>query len=415
MMNNVKKDYFWNTLGTSLFSFNSLFLMIVVTRLNSLSDAGIFSFAYATAGIINYFALYSGRTYQISNSDKKYTDSLFIITRYLTALCAMIISIGFVTIMGYSFYKALIILLLCMIKCFEAICDVYYGILQKNSKLFVVGKSITYKSLVSIIGFIIIDFFSHNLLISCIYLLIVNILFLLLYDIFQTNKVKKFIKDFDQKNIIKLLQISSYTFLFMLIITIIMNLPRYFIDSYLNDSDQAIYGILSMPATFVMLFSQFIFQPSLVSLTSFYKQKDKSNFNLTVLKISSILLGSMFIIIPIAYFVGIPVLEFVYGVELSSYLIYLLLVILGSAFYAVSNVLLNALIVIHCNKEQLYIQIFIFLLSLFICFILTSNFGIQGGLLSYFCILLLQFIIYLLLYLYKVKKIFSHKILKKGE
>ena len=72
MVNNVKKDYFWNTLGTSLFSFNSLFLMIVVTRLNSLPDAGIFSFAYATAGIINYFALYSGRTYQISNTNKKF-------------------------------------------------------------------------------------------------------------------------------------------------------------------------------------------------------------------------------------------------------------------------------------------------------------------------------------------------------
>ena len=166
-MNNLKKDYFWNTLGSSFLSFNSLFLMIIVTRLNSLSDAGIFSFAYATAGIINYFALYSGRTYQISNTDKNYTDSLFIVTRYLTALFALFISTVFVIIMGYSLYKALIILLLCMVKCFEAISDVYYGILQKNSKLFVAGKSMTYKSLFSIIGFIVIDFISRNLLISC--------------------------------------------------------------------------------------------------------------------------------------------------------------------------------------------------------------------------------------------------------
>ena len=86
MVNNVKKDYFWNTLGTSLFSFNSLFLMIIVTRLNSLSDAGIFSFAYATAGIINYFALYSGRTYQISNTNKKFTDSLYFCIRTIDKL-----------------------------------------------------------------------------------------------------------------------------------------------------------------------------------------------------------------------------------------------------------------------------------------------------------------------------------------
>ena len=62
------------------------------------------------------------------------------------------------------------------------------------------------------------------------------------------------VKDFKKSSIILLLRVSSYTFLFTLTVTVIMNLPRYFIDFFLNDSDQAIYGIISMPATFVMLF-----------------------------------------------------------------------------------------------------------------------------------------------------------------
>ncbi len=409
-MNNLKKDYFWNTVGTSLFSFNSLFLMITVTRLNSLSDAGIFSFAYATAGIINYFALYSGRTYQISTTNEQYTNSLFILTRYLTALFALIISTGFVVIMGYSFYKALIILFLCMGKCLEAISDVYYGILQKNSKLYVVGKSMTYKSLISIFGFIIIDFLSGNLLISCVYLLIVNVLFLLLFDINQTNKIQKFTNDFNKSNICRLLKISSYTFLFTLIIVVIMNLPRYFIDYLLNDSDQAIYGILSMPATFVMLFSQFIFQPSLVSLTNYYKEQQKRNYNKIVLKLSLLIAGIIIVLLPITYFLGIPVLEFVYGVELSDYLFYLLLIIVGSGFYSISNMLLNALIVMQCNKEQLYVQLGTLLLSLVVCYLLTSNFEIQGGLLSYFCILLIQFILYVVLYFILINTKFERKL-----
>lgn len=406
-MNNLKKDYFWNTLGSSFLSFNSLFLMIIVTRLNSLSDAGIFSFAYATAGIINYFALYSGRTYQISNTDKNYTDSLFIVTRYLTALFALFISTVFVIIMGYSLYKALIILLLCMVKCFEAISDVYYGILQKNSKLFVAGKSMTYKSLFSIIGFIVIDFISRNLLISCLYLLVVNVIFLIIYDIQKTNKIMKIFKDFQKSNIFKLLRVSSYTFLFTLIVTLIMNLPRYFIDYFLDDSSQAVYGIISMPATFVMLFSQFILQPSLVSLTNFYKRNERKYFNGVVLKVSLLILGSMVIILPVAYFLGIPVLEFIYGIELSEYLYYLLLVILGSAFYAVSNVLLNSLIVVHCNKEQLLVQSIILIISIISCYFLVNHFEIYGGLLSYFGILLLQFIIYVLFYLSVIYKKFK--------
>ncbi len=406
-MNDLKKDYFWNTLGTSLFSFNSLFLMIIVTRLNSLSDAGIFSFAYATAGIINYFALYSGRTYQISNTNKKFTDSLFVFTRYLTAFFAVCISIVFIVINGYSVNKALVILLLCIVKCIEAISDVYYGILQKNSRLYIAGKSMTYKSLISVLGFIVIDFFTKNLLISCLYLLIISVCFLLIYDIYNTKKIKKFINDFQKVNILDLLKVSSYTFMFTLTVTIILNLPRYFIDFLLNDSDQAIYGIISMPATFVMLFSQFILQPSLVSLTNHYKRREKREYNKIVLTISSIILGSMLIILPIAYFLGIPVLEIIYNVELSSYQLYLLLIVLGSAFYAVSNVFLNALIVIQCNKEQLWIQILLLVLSGISCFLLISNYGIVGGMISYFVIMLMQFSMYLLLYFFKSRIVFA--------
>lgn len=406
-MNDLKKDYFWNTLGTSLFSFNSLFLMIIVTRLNSLSDAGIFSFAYATAGIINYFALYSGRTYQISNTNKKFTDSLFVFTRYLTAFFAVCISIVFIVINGYSVNKALVILLLCIVKCIEAISDVYYGILQKNSRLYIAGKSMTYKSLISVLGFIVIDFFTKTLLISCLYLLIISVCFLLIYDIYNTKKIKKFINDFQKVNILGLLKVSSYTFMFTLTVTIILNLPRYFIDFLLNDSDQAIYGIISMPATFVMLFSQFILQPSLVSLTNHYKRREKREYNKIVLTISSIILGSMLIILPIAYFLGIPVLEIIYNVELSSYQLYLLLIVLGSAFYAVSNVFLNALIVIQCNKEQLWIQILLLVLSGISCFLLISNYGIVGGMISYFVIMLMQFSMYLLLYFFKSRIVFA--------
>ncbi|WP_162610464.1 lipopolysaccharide biosynthesis protein [Faecalitalea cylindroides] len=406
-MNNLKKDYFWNTLGTSLFSFNSLFFMIIVTRFNSLSDAGIFSFAYATAGIINYFALYSGRTYQISNTNEKFTGSLYIVTRYLTAFFALLISIVFVVINGYPLNKAIIILLLCIVKCLEAVSDVYYGILQGHSKLYIAGKSMTYKSLISVIGFIIIDLLTRNLIVSCFYLLIVNIAVLILYDIRNTSKFMHIVKDFKKSSIILLLRVSSYTFLFTLTVTVIMNLPRYFIDFFLNDSDQAIYGIISMPATFVMLFSQFILQPSLVSLSNHYKRKEKRNFNKVVFKISSLILVSMVVILPVAYILGVPVLEFVYGVELSEYTFLLLLVILGSAFYAVSNVLLNSLIVVHCNKEQLYVQVFILIISLVICYFLVNYLGINGGLLSYFSILALQFIVYVFFYRFVIEKVFN--------
>ena len=58
---NLKKNYIWNTIGTTFLSFNSLFFMIIVTRINGIQDGGFFSFSYASACILNAIALCCGR------------------------------------------------------------------------------------------------------------------------------------------------------------------------------------------------------------------------------------------------------------------------------------------------------------------------------------------------------------------
>ena len=53
----------------------------------------------------------------------------------------------------------------------------------------------------------------------------------------------------------------------------------------------------------------------------------------------------------------------IYNVELSAYRWLLLGVIIGAAFYASSNVLLNALITLRCTKVQLILQVGMLALS----------------------------------------------------
>ena len=44
MKNNLKKNVIWNTLGLTFNSFNSLFFLIIINRINGIDDGGIFSF-----------------------------------------------------------------------------------------------------------------------------------------------------------------------------------------------------------------------------------------------------------------------------------------------------------------------------------------------------------------------------------
>ena len=108
MINNVKKNYIWNTLGTACVSFLSLILMILVTRINGMEMAGIFSFSFSSACIINIFALYCGRTYQVTDDNKQISESSYVVTRLLTAIGGIVISILFTLINGYSMDKSII-------------------------------------------------------------------------------------------------------------------------------------------------------------------------------------------------------------------------------------------------------------------------------------------------------------------
>ena len=77
MNDNLKKSYIWNTIGSGFNSFNSLFFLIIVTRINGIKEAGIFTFSFATAAMLYIIAIYSGRTYQVTETIKDIGDNEF--------------------------------------------------------------------------------------------------------------------------------------------------------------------------------------------------------------------------------------------------------------------------------------------------------------------------------------------------
>lgn len=141
------KNFVWNVLGTGLNSFNSLFFLIIVTRINGVDDAGIFSIGIAIALIMYTIGLYSGRLCQVTDIENKITDKDYVVNRILTCGFMMLLSVFIVIVRGYSPYKMAVILLLCLFKGLEAFDDILYGIMQKNEMLYKVGQSLFLKSL----------------------------------------------------------------------------------------------------------------------------------------------------------------------------------------------------------------------------------------------------------------------------
>lgn len=404
MEGNLKKNTIWNTIGITLNSFNSLFFLIIINRVNGVDIAGVFSFAFSVACLLYVVGIYSGRTYQVSDIKRELNDKEYLIHKFYTCIIMMFFAFVFIVIRDYNFEKNIIIILLCLYKCLEAFSDTLYGYLQKNDKLYVVGKSLFFKSIIGIIVFLLIDLITKNIIISCIALLLNSLLFVVFFDIYKS---KKYIShdNVNLKNVNKLFKLGFSVFAFSFLAVFIVNIPKYVIDYLLNDEYQTIFSIIVMPGTVVSLCGQYIMSPMLTNIVDCLDRNAYKEFNSIINKIVKILLVLALLIEIAAALLGIPILSFVYAIDLTNYKIDLILIIFGAIMYAVAGIYSTALITMRKNNMQLLIYFIDSIFGVTICYFLIYNFGIYGATYGYLFTMILHVILYIIYYVYEYRKL----------
>lgn len=399
-----KKNFIWNLIGSVLNSFTSLFFMIIVTRINGIDDAGVFTFAFSLASLLQVVGSYQGRPFQITNKIKSLTDYDFVYTRYVTCSIMALITVVYVFINSYNFSKSLLIILLVSFRMLEAIADSYYGIMQKNDRLYYVGISLTIKAMISVFLFLIVDLLSSSMIIAVSALIVSQLIIFLFYDLKVKNKMKYSKCKIDVSRIKKIIVLGFSIFIVTILSQYLLQAPKFPIDKYLSDDKQTIYGIISMPATMMLLCSQFIIHPFLMKMNSFIQDKKYLEFKKLVYKLCFVLLLLGLIGEIALYFIGVPILNFVYGVNLSKYVYELLFVVFGAILFGMSTIISYAMIAMEKNK----IQSMIFCFASIICYILSNKlvitYGLLGASISYLVVMLIILLLYYTSFNYYIKK-----------
>lgn len=405
MKSNLKRNFIWNSIGATINAASSLFFLIVVTRINGVDNAGVFTFAFSTACLLYIVGTYSGRTYQVTEPKKEITDSDYIYTRAVTSLMMILFAFIFILLKGYSSDKSIIIITLVIYKSIESMFDVIYGLFQKKDELYKVGISLLIKAIVQVLAFIIIDYLTHDLLLASLGLIISNLFVFVFYDMFHFKKYNFKFKKINSLHIKYILKYGFWTFLFTFLTQYLLSAPKYAIDSLLSNETQTIYGIISMPATIMVLSSQFLVQPFLKSISNSIIEKKYSKYNSTIIKliIALFVIGIVFLLG--AYLVGIPFLELIYSVELNEYLWPLLIVITGAMFFGVTSIISCGLITIRKTFIQSLLFIIVSIIAFFTSDIFVKSNGILGASISYLISMSILMILYFVVYFYEYNKL----------
>ena len=405
------KNFIWNIVGTTLNAFNSLFFLIIVTRVNGLEDAGVFSIAFSTACILYVIGVYSGRIFQVTDvTDIK--DKEFVINRIITSFSMIVLVLFFVLIRGYNYYKSVIFVLLCIYKAIESFSDVLYGVFQKNNSLYKVGVSYTIKAILSVTTFITINIITKNLIISILSMNIICILVTILYDVLNANKLYDRKCNIKIKNVFKIFKTGFFTFAIAFLGVYLLNAPKYAIDNYLSENIQAVFGIIIMPATVMGLIAQFIIHPYLNTFLEYHKSNKYKELKKLMYRIIIFIFAIGIFCAAIAYLLGTPVLGFIYNVNLSQYSVHLLVILISATFYTAAGIISPILITMRYTFIQFIIYIATSVIALISCNMLVKTYDIMGAVIAYFITMFCYFILF---YFISIKIINKKEVLTNNE
>ena len=400
-----KKDYIWNSIGSFLQSAISPILLIVITRLNGVGDSGLFSFAMSLSVVFWAISLWGGRTYQVSDVKKEFSSGDYIVVRFISSLIVAVFSISFCILSGYDLIKTELIMVLVSFKILESIADSMYGVLQIHNRLYIVGISLTMKSVFSFMLFTLVDILTKNIIYGALSIFIVNIAVVIFYDIPWMKHVESV--GLTKKNIMqagKIMKKTAEVFVVVFLTMFSLNIPRYFLDKYHYDQI-GYFGIMAMPITLLTLFISFVLQPNVVNLSELLKKKKIKEFTKIVSKIDFITftLGILFVVS--SYLIGVWVLNTVFGIDINNFRIDLTIMVIGAVANAFVSIYVNLLIILRRFKGQFYTLLVTNILAVILSIYLIDRLAMLGSVLVFMTISFLQAIILLFIYKRSLKNV----------
>ena len=391
----IKKDFFWNTVGSGIYALSSMFLAFAAMHIAGADDGGIFGFGFSTFGqqmfIIAYFGI---RPFHITDSSYEYGYKDYRSSRRLTALLAALaalVYLGFVYATGsYSLHKTAIVFLLALYKIADGVADLYESECQRCGKLWLGGKELAIRTVLASAVLMAAMAITKDVLTACAAAVITQYICIIVFKCYAEGHV------FDAKQTksryIALMRSTVLLFLSVFVDFYIFSAAKYAVDRYLTDAANGIFNILFMPTSVIYLVANFIIKPYMTRLSAIYELRRFDEFESVLKKLKLAVIALSALAVAGTIVLGKPVLmilEYLLGAgfkgAISSKHLVFICIILGGCFYAVSNLYYYILIIMRRQKLIFAIYCIVAVIAFILSSLAVSRFGLTGAAVVYPC------------------------------
>lgn len=349
-----KRVYFWNLCSSLIYAFQSAVLLLIVTRVGGLNEAGFFSILYVTTQMLASLGSYSMRNFQVSDAKDEYDFRCYYSSRVLTCVLMAVCVLGYWFLFQRSMKSLFVTLFLCLYRVTDGMEDVYHGEVQKKGRLDAVSIARVIRIAVSVVFFAAAYLITHDLIIASGALSIVSHLIYMACNLSLRQRYPYMTASLASGKVMRLLQTCFPTCASAILYNYLANAPKYAIEANLNAESQAIFNIIFMPIFVINVLSMFVYNPMVASMGVSWQEGRLSQMKKQIMILCFMILGITLFVAVCGYLFGYWMLGIVYGVNLHEWRGLLTVLLLFGGISALDAFLVVVLTIIREQKFVLY-------------------------------------------------------------
>lgn len=380
----LKKNIGWSLFGSSIFALSKWFVLIVIAKNLTVEDVGIFTLSLAIVSPIFMLTNLQLRSVQATDVSTIYPFESYATTRLVSFVFSIIIIVIILFITSYEGLVKYTIVSFFILKLVESLSDLLYGQIQKNEKLDVIGISYAIRGSLFIIVMFVTTYYSMPLFYCILTVALSWIIIFLLYDVKMVKNNIGYKIDLSRINSIsikslkKVVQTALPLAAAVFIASLITNVPRYYVDYYLDIEMLGYFGALTFIGVGADRVSAAVGHAIKPRLAKLYLN-DRLSYNSLIIKMALLSLFGGGIVFLIFIMYGELILSVMYGEEYAIYNRELNWIGLAIMFQFVMSILISGVQASRKFQHKFWINMIVLLLIMIIGYPLVSVHGLMGA------------------------------------
>jgi O-antigen/teichoic acid export membrane protein len=390
----LRSNFWWMLSGNAVYALCQWGLLAILARLGTPSIVGQYVLAVAVTTPITVFFMLHLRAVQATDTRRDYQFGHYLALRLSAMSVALVVVIGVCLTSGYRGDTFLVIGAVAVSAVCDSLSDIVYGLLQQRERLDRIGQSMMLRGISSIILLAAVITTTGRVFYGILAVACGRLIVLALFDLrnarqelargsagggAKTSLPTSIKPRWEARRILGLARVALPLGLVMMLVVLSTNIPRYFVEGYVDQSALGIFGAIGYLSVAGTMAVGALGDSVTPRLARDYACGRRREFGIQVLRLAGLGAGLGVCGVLVAVFAGRPLLGLLYGPAYADRTDVLILTMVAAGIGYVASFSGYAVTAARYFGAQLPLFVAVVLVTAAGCWWLVPIWGLRGA------------------------------------